>query len=443
MLGTDTKEHRTLRHMLTKLEERQNQLTTLDNYYNGNQPLAFLPPDVREALKQRMDRLSVNIPRLVVNSLAERMRIISIQKGGALDPWIWSVWNQNDMDEQSAAVHREALALGKGFVLVWADDDGNPTLSVESARQMYAIEDPATREIRAAVKRWKRPDIERPELSVDVAMLYLPDQIVKFESNPGTPAAAGAWERKDTVENPLGAVPVVQFKNADRLLDEDGVSEMRDVIPATDGLTKILSDMMVSSEYYARPRRWATGVELEDEEDEDTGEPTGESKTPFSRDGEDAWTSENDQARFGSFDTSDLGGYETAVRVLLGQVMAVSTLPAHYVGILSNAPVSADSIRASEASLTARAHARMRTFGRSWEQVLRMTYDAAEKALPASEHIGVVWADPATRTIAQEADAASKIADSLGNVPPPLLERLGFDPNALRNLTTKKEEEEK
>ena len=46
------------------------------------------------------------------------------------------------------------------------------------------------------------------------------------------------------------------------------------------------------------------------------------------------------------------------MRVILGQIMAVSTLPAHYVGVFTDNPASADALRAAEASLTARAEAR-------------------------------------------------------------------------------------
>ena len=60
------------------------------------------------------------------------------------------------------------------------------------------------------------------------------------------------------------------------------------------------------------------------------------------------------------------------MRVLLGQIMAVSALPAHYVGVSTENPASADALRAAEASLTARAEARQATFGRSWEDVARL-----------------------------------------------------------------------
>lgn len=49
--------------------------------------------------------------------------------------------------------------------------------------------------------------------------------------------------------------------NSDRLLD-NGRSEIRDLVPLVDALNKLLADMLVASEFLARPRRWATGIEL-------------------------------------------------------------------------------------------------------------------------------------------------------------------------------------
>lgn len=43
------------------------------------------------------------------------------------------------------------------------------------------------------------------------------------------------------------------------------MSEIEDLKPLVDALNKSLADMMVTSEYVGRPRRWATGVELVEE----------------------------------------------------------------------------------------------------------------------------------------------------------------------------------
>ena len=62
--------------------------------------------------------------------------------------------------------------------------------------------------------------------------------------------------------NPLGIVPVVNLRNTDRIIGDWGSSEIDDLKPLVDALNKSLADMMVTSEYVGRPRRWATGIEL-------------------------------------------------------------------------------------------------------------------------------------------------------------------------------------
>ena len=101
-----------------------------------------------------------------------------------------------------------------------------------------------------------------------------------------------------------------------------------------DGLNKLLTDLLVTSEYVGRPRRWATGVELTEKPIlDDTGQPTGETEAinPFPE-GNRMLISDAPESRFGQLEAADLAGYGNAVSVLLGQIMAVSALPAHYVG---------------------------------------------------------------------------------------------------------------
>lgn len=51
----------------------------------------------------------------------------------------------------------------------------------------------------------------------------------------------------------------------------------------------------------------------------------------------------------------------------------------------------------------------MATFGRSWEQVARLVVAADTGVDPESVDVAVQWADPGTRSIAQEADAVVKL----------------------------------
>ena len=400
--------------LLQRIDEPAAKYADLDRYYTGTQPLAFLSPESRRALGDRFGRLATNLPRLAVTSLAERLRVT-----GFTGADVWPDWLRNDLDQDSGIAHREALLLGASYVIVWADQFGRPKVTVESAKQVAVLTDPGTRRITAAVKRWETAKTTE-------ATVFLPTEIIRLRAEQ-TGATTAGFKVVETLLNPLGMVPVVRLKNSDRLLD-DGVSEIDDLRPLVDSLNKILVDMMTTSEFVGRPRRWATGIELEETDVlDDDGNPTGETEAvnPIPE-GDRAMISENDSAKFGQLEAAGLDGYSTAVDVLLGQIMAVSALPAHYVGQLSDTPASADALRAAEASLTARAEARQASFGRSWEDVARLMVAVRDGVDPQRVDVRVTWADAATRSIAQEADAVVKLYQA-GLLPASYaLKRLGY-----------------
>ncbi|UTM38320.1 phage portal protein [Rhodococcus pyridinivorans] len=386
----------TLQLLLQELDSKQAQIALHEQYYTGNQPLSYLSPEAKVALGTRFGRLSSNLPRLAVTSLAERLRVVGFTVGGTPAPELWQTWLRSDMDQLGGVAHREALALGRSYAIVWADRTGKARITVESARQVAALTDPGSRQIVAAVKRWESvTPAGLPDKAY--AVLYLPDRIERYVSES---TAAAAYKLQDTIDNPLGVVPVVQLRNTDRLLD-DGTSEMADLIPLVDALNKTLADMLVGSEYYARPRRWATGIELVEDEH-------GHVENPFPE-GDRMLISEAPESKFGQLADADLASYEAAVRVLTSQIMAVSALPAHYIGSLTAQPASADALRASEASLTARAEARQHVFGRAWEQAGRIALAVDTQRHPDEFDVRVQWADPSTRSLAQEADAVVKL----------------------------------
>lgn len=380
----------TLTTLIQRLDEHEPRATLLDKYYAGEQPLAFLAPEAKTALGERLTTMSSNVCRVAVTALAERLRVTGFTRDGSSDADLWDAWTRNDLDQMAPVAHREALIHGRAYALVWADRQGRSQVTVESPRQVTTLRDPATREVVAAVKRWSDGKVSR-------ASLFEPDQITTFISDNGV----AGWRTLETIDNPFGLVPVVPLVNTDRLLDADGRSELADLLPLVDALNKLLADMMVASEFYARPRRWATGLELEEDDEGNAVNPIPE--------GSRTMVNESPDGSFGSLPGSDLAAYEAAVTLLTSQIMAVSSLPSHYLGVLSSQPPSADSLRAAEASLTAKAQTRMATFGRSWEQVARLVVAADTGVDPSSVDVTVTWADPGTRSVAQEADAVVKL----------------------------------
>lgn len=429
-------DHDLLTLLIRRLNEPLARYAELDRYYGGRQPLAFLSPEAKAALGNRFGVMSSNIPRLAVTALAERLRIT-----GFSDPGIWPDWIRNNLDQLAGVAHREALLLGDSYVIVWVDRLGRPQVSVESARQVAVLTDPGSREITAAVKRWE----DRDRNTTDV-VLYLPDRIVKLHADQAGAVTPAGFAMVDTLTNPLGVVPVVNLRNTDRIIDsyygasfDYGTSEIQDLKPLVDALNKSLADMMVTSEYVGRPRRWATGIELVEEPVlDDDGNETGETReaNPIPESAR-TMISENESAKFGQLPGADLAGYEASVRVLLTQISAVSALPAHMLGIMSDTPPSADALRAAEASLTARSEARQATFGRSWEQVAKLMVAVRDGRDPnLIDDIRVHWADAATRSVAQEADAVVKLYQA-GLLPQAYaLAKLGYPDDEISKILT-------
>lgn len=398
--------------LLQQLDAPAARLDRLDRYYHGQQPLAFLAPEARAALGDRLDRLAVNIPRLLVDSIAERLRIVGFDRDD-----VWPAWIGSDLDQLAPLAHREALTLGTSYAVVWAHPDGRPNVSIESPRQVTVLKDPSTRRIVAAVKRWRTD-------STTEAVLYEPDRITRYSANTVGATTVG-FHTTAVLDNPLGVVPVVAFRNSTRLL-EDGRSEMEDILGLTDALSKLTVDLMVGSEYTARPRRWATGLALGEDED-------GEEVSPI-EEGDRMMINEEPDGKFGQLPGSDLAGYETAIGTIMRQISAVSGLPEHMLGIGGDNPTSADSIRASEAALTARAEARQAAFGRSWEQVARLMVAVRDGVDPERVEVRVKWADPSTRSVAQEADAVTKLY-SAGLLPASTaLARLGYTADEIEEI---------
>lgn len=386
------------------LDAPQPRYTQLDAYASGRQPLAYLSPDAKLAVPA-LNRIVSNIPRLAVSSLAERLRITGFK---GVD--VWADWLANDLDQTSAVLHREALLFGDAYVICWSRPDGTPLVTVESPKQVAAIRDPATREITSAVKRWSTK-------TTTEARVYLPDRIEHWRADTAG-AASPAFKLIETLDNPLETVPVVGFCNADRILG-CGHSEIDDLIPLVDGLNKTLADLVVAQEYTARPRRWVTGIDLVETPVLDAdgnpviedGEPVMKVVNPIPEGWRMMW-SEKADAKFGQLAAADLSSYQNAVNIWLGAIMSASALPAHFCGITTENPSSADALRASEASLTARAEARQAVFGRSWERVAKLMVAIRDGVNVDSVSVNVQWCDPSSRSVAQESDAVLKLVQA-------------------------------
>lgn len=390
----------------------------LDAYANGAQPLRFLPPEVAEQVGDRLTSLSINWARIILSSIEERLDVEGFRLGddATAEPALWDLWQANDLDEWSQLGHVDALTHGRSFGLVWSDPDrpAQPRITVESATQMTVRYRPGSRKIAAAAKVFPSPGAGGGIPAGDLeGWLYLPDRAEQYRGTGRVGISGATWTLVGTLPNPLGVVPVVPLVNRPRLTDLSGESELTDVLPLVDAVNKLATDMMVSSEYHAMPRRYATGMQVgSNPQQRDRLQAEARAQWDAATKGK-TWLA-GPGVEFGQFDEASLENFISAIKLLVSQIAAIAGLPPHYLGINADNPASADAIRSAESSLVKKALRKQRAFGGAWEQVMRVAV-AVRDGIPFADldpvygSLETQWRDPTTPTPGAKADATLKL----------------------------------
>jgi hypothetical protein len=422
-----------------KLEDERRPLLKADDYYMGRQPLRYLDPEVRRQLGGRLENVVVNWPRLVVDAIEERLNVVGIRNGEDTAADLWRIWQANGMDEYSERAHADALVYGRSYAMVWASPDPSvPRISIESPLQMTVERDPYSGEVVAALKQWM--DATKRWR----ALVITPEKVVQFRTDMKSdsamppPSNESAWIQFSTEDNPLGVVPVVPIVNRARTMHPDGESELADVFSLADAVNKLCTDLLVSAEYSAMPRRWITGMypmgnSTTQQQAEDMAEKVR--NTWETARGSKIWIAPSEQTKMGQFPEAQLDGFVNSIRLFSMQVAAIAGLPPHYLGLVSDNPASADAIRSAEASLVFKAMRRQRVWSQAWVQVLYLAMQVRDGVPPVGmEDLEIVWENPETRTPGQMADYALKLVQGGIVDRATVLEDLGYTPSKIERL---------
>lgn len=404
----------------TKLAATIPALDRYDKHFEGEQPLKYMAKAMESEIGDRVSQLVLNWLRFGAEAYENRIDVEGFRYRGSSssDEDLWAIWQANDLDEQSQQAHLDSLVLGRSYVIVGAgdSDDDAPLVTVESPFQVFAERNPRTRQIAAAVKRWAEGEGKDV---VQCATLYLPNSTQSFKADGKGWKADGLADTHD-----LGRVPVVAMVNRPRILRPDGLSEFHDVIPVAEAANKMATDMMISAEFHAMPRRWVVGLKAEDFVGKN-GEPLG----VWSRDAGRLWASEDTETKMGQFQESDLAVFHNSIKLLAQLSAQLLALPPDYMGFGGDNPPSAESRKASEAQLVKRVERKHTYLGGAWEDVQRLVlrFQTGEWD-PAARSLETIWRDPSTPTVAQVADAVVKKVQA-GIIPiEQAREDLGYSP---------------
>lgn len=432
-----------LANLSGRLAARNAAVKRCEDYYEGRHRLAFAGRKFQEAFGGLFDAFADNWCEVVVDAVEERLNIEGFRFGSSpqADKDAWEVWQRNLLDADSQLAHTDSLVGGYGYALVWATEEGAPLITVESPLEAIVAHEPGSRrQRRAALKQWCDDD------GRVYACVYLPDGLYKYRSKAKA-ATAGPlaaeemrqpnfWEKYEltTEEWPLQlptgeAIPLVPLYNRPRTRRAgQGQSELASVIPLQDAVNKLLTDLLVASEFGAYRQRWATGLELETDAE-------GNKVFPFKHGPGYVWTIEaGDEEggagpRFGEFGETNLSNIVTAVGMVVQHIASQSRTPPHYLTAAADR-LSGESIKAAETGLVAKCHRKMRHLGESWEEVMRLAFAVTDDSRAEEWQAETIWADPESRTEAEHVDATLKKKSI--NVPDQQLwEDLGYSPQTI------------
>jgi hypothetical protein len=223
---------------------------------------------------------------------------------------------------------------------------------------------------------------------------------------------------------------MIPLRNA-QSMTRGGRSDLIVALPIQDALNKLLSDMLVGSEYQAFPQRVLLGVEIP--RDPITGQPATAAQLQAAQSR--LWTFENENAKVAEFRAADLNNYVNARQHLVRALTAKTRTPPHYVlGEIVNA--SGDALIAAESGLVSKVRSVMRPFGEGHEDALRLGFRAMgdlERAQIIDSE--TIWKNPEFRNEAQAVDAATKLTQL--NIPEEILwERIGMSPQQIERAKT-------
>ncbi|WP_449408009.1 phage portal protein [Microbacterium maritypicum] len=398
------------------LSAQKKPLEKNDNYFEGEQPLRFIAPILEKELGYRLSPIVINLALFATDVYEHRLDIegFRLRSSSQADNDLDSAWQINDGPFLSQQLHRESLALGRGYATVGPGETSSdsPILTIESPFDAIHQDDPRTKRVQHGIKRWTDSDKTR---------------WMTFHHQNGWVTwyrKGSEWIQDAHDDNEYNLCSLVPLMNDPRILGRVrpnksdqrlGRSVFHPIISPLDSLNKIASDMMVSAEFHALPRRWATGLDEKDFVDEQTGQ----ALDTFSMIAGRMWGTAKDKAKFGQFQEANLENFHNTIKLLMQVIHMQLGIPGTYLLFQGDNPPSADAIRASEAQLVKRAERKQTVLGAKWEQVQRlMLLNMGDReASERPEQIETIWRDPSTPTIAQKADAIVKLVgakDSTG-----------------------------
>jgi Phage portal protein, SPP1 Gp6-like len=413
---------------LKELRKSREEYERAEDYYYGTQEERFVSLTMARLLQGTGTDFKVNLSKRPVDAVLDRLEIgaITSPKSTITKVINEKLWMANQLDIEAHDVHWAAETYGDSYIFVWgsggvekietSEDDSHYEIegstedeagvdifynSPLTVRAFYDDENP--RKKKFVIKCWEQDRCIRINL-------YYVDRIERYKSKPLDEMTGQDVKDYDiytdeigdedgVIPNPYNEIPFFHFRTARPY----GRAEHADAYGPQDALTKLITNMMATSDFAAFPQRYATtamGGSPGDDDDFDTGLSADESTTPdqmFSQlvagPGR-VWLLKNID-KIGQFPAADVRNFLEPIQKFVHMMSATTATPMPYFDPSREIP-SGESQRALEAPLIKKINARQRSFGATWREAFKF---ALGKVLGLGKDIEVTVRWAATQLI--------------------------------------------
>lgn len=419
-----------LENLGRKLASRVREFDLLDSYYRGCPPLPEGADNALSAYQRFQQKARLNFAELIVEAVRQRMLITGFRTGADGDAngdkAARLIWDANDMDVESADVHRLMLSLGVSYAIVGKDPDLGSIITAEDPRQVVTEHDPALRRrVLAGLK------VFRDEMTLtDHAYVYLPGVVWHAVKEANKLALlpsenllfrASAWSWDSVAKLPAPVVPVVRFENS------RGMGEFEPHLDHLDRINHVILQRLVIAVMQAFRQRAIQG----DLPERDEAGNLIDYNAALSADAAALWKLPEGVTIWESGQV-DLTPLLTSVRDDALALAAATQTPMFYFTPESTNG-SAEGAALQREGLVFKSEDRIARASIGWRQVMSLAFHLEGDETRANlAGLQPMWAPPERRTMAERADAASKATDvpwrtkmtEIWQFPPDLVDRM-------------------
>jgi len=425
--GLSESDNETLNECLAQLNSVAGINETRRNYFESKQRVRQLgiaiPPQLNSF------ETVLGWPYKAVKSLATRVKLggFAVPGSDVADFGIDRIWADNRLGIETHHAHMSALTYGVSFVAVMAGAEGEPAAVIRalSPTSSTALWDANKRRAVAAVSV-TATDSGLPSEFI----LYLEDKVVTGRR------VDGRWV-VESAPHSLGRCPVVVLAYDSSPEYPFGRSRIsQGVMKITDEAIRTSLRMEVSAEFYSSPQRYLLGA--------DESAFTGADGTQ--RTGWDAVLGrllaigkdeDGDTPTVGQFQQMSMQPHTEMLRTIGAKFSGETSIPLNALGIIHDNPASDAAMHTAYLDLNADAESAHEPFGAAWIDAMRMAVEIATGSADGLELLSTKWRNPATPTLAAQADATTKLV-AAGVLPPDsavTLELMGFDQTTIDRIT--------